>query len=51
MADTFAKEFEKFATSTHPLSKNIDPTTDVLPDLSFVEDPRGRKLELICARK
>lgn len=51
MADTFAQEFEEFAISTHPLSKNIDPTTDVLLDLSFVEDPRGRKLELICARK
>ncbi|WP_431158125.1 hypothetical protein [Winogradskyella poriferorum] len=39
---------EQFATYTHKLSKHIDPFTDVVPDLKFIEDPRAKQLKELC---
>lgn len=41
---------EQFATYTHKLSKHIDPFTDLLPDLKFIEDPRAKHLKELCTR-
>ena len=38
----------EFATRTHPLSKDIDPVTDMLPDVRFLEGEKAKALEHLC---
>lgn len=37
-----------FANQTHPLMKNIHPTLDILPDLSFIKDARVAEIKTLC---
>ena len=37
-----------FANRTHPLSKDIGPPTDILPDVRFLEGENAKKLEHLC---
>lgn len=39
---------KSFASQTHPLSKSIHPTEDILPDLSFINDSRVNEIKKFC---
>ena len=38
----------QFANKTHPLSNNLDPFTEILPDLKFIDDPRVDPIRELC---
>jgi hypothetical protein len=39
---------KQFVNQTHPLSKNIHPITDILPDLNYIEDARIEEIKQLC---
>jgi hypothetical protein len=42
------KLLEQFTRRNHRLSRQIDPLTDILPDLKFIDDSRALELEKWC---
>lgn len=38
----------EFANRSHPLSKDIDPLTDILPDVRFLKGEKAKALEHLC---
>ena len=39
---------KQFAIKKHPLSKNIHPIVDILPDLEYIKDDRVEEIKALC---